>query len=49
VAPRDGVDRTERLVRSEAFRRLHRRIVEALERIGDVGTLSGAELCELLD
>jgi hypothetical protein len=39
------LDRTERLVRSEAFRSLHRRIVAAL---GEVGTLSGVRLREVL-
>jgi DNA-directed RNA polymerase specialized sigma24 family protein len=38
----------ERLVRSDPFRSLHRRIVAVLERIGDVGTLSGDELREVL-
>jgi hypothetical protein len=42
------VTKTERLVRSEAFRRLHRRIVTALEQIGDFGTLSGDELRAVL-
>lgn len=36
--------KTERLVRSEAFRRLHRRVVSKLEEIGEIGTLSGADL-----
>jgi hypothetical protein len=40
--------KTERLVRSEPFRSLHRRIVAALERIGDIGTLAGDELREVL-
>jgi hypothetical protein len=40
--------KTERLVRSEPFRSLHRRIVAALELVGDVGTLSGDELREVL-
>jgi hypothetical protein len=44
-----GLDKTERLVRSDPFRSLHRRIVAALERIADVGTLSGDELRDVLD
>jgi hypothetical protein len=40
--------RTERLVRSEPFRLLHRRIVAALEEVGDTGTLSGDDLREVL-
>jgi hypothetical protein len=40
--------KTERLVRSEAFRRLHQRVVAALEEVGEVGTLSGAELARAL-
>jgi hypothetical protein len=40
--------RTERLVRSEAFRSLHRRIVAALGEVGEVGTLSGLRLREVL-
>jgi hypothetical protein len=42
------LDRTERLVRSEAFRSLHRRIVAALGEVGEVGTLSGVRLREVL-
>jgi hypothetical protein len=38
------VHKTERLVRSEPFRSLHRRVVAALEELGEVGTLSGDEL-----
>lgn len=41
--------KTERLVRSEPFRRLHRRIVSKLEPLGDTGTLSGDELREVLE
>jgi hypothetical protein len=41
------LDRTERLVRSQAFRTLHRRIIAALERIG-VGTLAGGALRQVL-
>ena len=40
--------KTEKLCRSEPFRLLHRRIVPALERVGDVGTLAGDELREVL-
>jgi hypothetical protein len=40
--------KTERLVRSEPFRSLHRRTVAALEVVGDVGTLAGDELREVL-
>jgi hypothetical protein len=43
------LDKTERLVRSEPFRRLHRRVLEALEEIGDLGTLSGDALRAVLD
>ena len=43
------LDRTRRLVRSEPFRTLHRRVVAALEGIGDVGTLGGDELRQVLD
>jgi hypothetical protein len=32
------------LVRSEPFRRLHRRVVAALDELGDTGTLSGDAL-----
>lgn len=40
--------KTERLVRSDPFRSLHRRIVAVLERLGDVGTLGGDELRQVL-
>jgi hypothetical protein len=40
--------KTERLIRSESFRSLHRRIVAALEEVGEVGTLSGDELDRVL-
>jgi hypothetical protein len=40
--------KTERLVRAEPFRSLHRRIVAALEELGDTGTLSGDELRQVL-
>jgi hypothetical protein len=40
--------KTERLVRAEPFRSLHWRIVAALERLGDVGTLGGDELRQVL-
>jgi hypothetical protein len=40
--------KTERLVRSEPFRRLHRRVVSKLEELGDTGTLSGDDLREVL-
>jgi hypothetical protein len=43
------LDKTERLVRSDPFRSLHRRIVAALEELGDVGTLGGDELRHVLD
>jgi hypothetical protein len=43
------LDRTERLVRSESFRSLHRRIVAALEEVGEVGVLSGDDLARVLD
>jgi hypothetical protein len=36
--------KTERLVRSEPFRRLHRRVVAALDDVGEVGSLSGDAL-----
>jgi hypothetical protein len=39
--------KTERLIRSEPFRSLHRRIVAALEQVGEVGTLSGDDLDRL--
>jgi hypothetical protein len=42
------LDRTERLVRSEAFRSLHRRVIAALEDVGEVGTLSGDALAGAL-
>jgi hypothetical protein len=42
------IGKTERLVRSESFRRLHRRIVAALEEVGDTGTLSGNALARAL-
>jgi hypothetical protein len=38
----------ERLIRSEPFRRLHRRVVAALEEVGDTGTLSGIALARAL-
>jgi hypothetical protein len=40
--------KTERLIRSDGFRRLHRRIVKTLEEVGDTGTLSGDALREVL-
>ena len=40
--------KTERLVRSEPFRSLHRRIVAELEEVGEVGSLSGDELRQVL-
>lgn len=40
--------KTERLVRSEAFRALHRRVVKAHEEVGDTGTLRGHALREAL-
>ena len=40
------VHKTERLVRSEPFRRLHRRVVAALDEVGDTGTLSGDALAQ---
>ena len=40
--------KTELLVRSESFRRLHRRIVAALEEVGEVGSLSGDALDRVL-
>lgn len=43
------LDRTERLVRSDPFRSLHRHIVAALEELGDFGTLSGDELRAVLE
>jgi hypothetical protein len=43
------IGKTERLVRSEPFRPLHRRVVAALEEVGDIGTLSGDELREVLE
>jgi hypothetical protein len=42
------IGKTERLVRSENFRRLHRRVVAALEEVGEVGTLSGDALARAL-
>jgi hypothetical protein len=42
------VHKTQRLIRSEPFRSLHRRIVAALENVGEVGTLSGDELRQVL-
>jgi hypothetical protein len=42
------LDRSERLVRSQAFRTLHRRIIAALDPIGDVGTLAGGALRQVL-
>jgi hypothetical protein len=42
------LDRTERLVRSEPFRPLHRRVVAALDEVGDTGTLSGDALARAL-
>jgi hypothetical protein len=41
-------EKTARLVRSEPFRLLHWRIVKALEEMGDLGTLAGPELREVL-
>jgi hypothetical protein len=43
------LDKAERLVRSEPFRLLHRRVVAALEDLGDTGTLSRDELREALE
>jgi hypothetical protein len=43
------IHRTERLIRSESFRRLHRRVVAEREDLGDTGTLSRDELPEVLE
>ena len=40
--------RTQQLARSEPFTALYKRLVLALAEIGDFGTLSGAELREVL-
>jgi hypothetical protein len=42
------IGKTERLVRAEPFRRLHRRVVAELEEVGDTGTLSGDALARAL-
>lgn len=42
------LERTERLVRSEPFRQLHRRVVAALDEVGDTGTLFGEALARAL-
>jgi hypothetical protein len=40
--------RTQQLVRDEAFRVLHRRLISKLEEVGDTGVLSGDELRQVL-
>jgi hypothetical protein len=42
------IEKTRRLIRSEPFRSLHRRVVAALENVGEVGTLTGDELRQVL-
>jgi hypothetical protein len=43
------LDKTRRLRRTDPFRTLHYRVVKALERLGDFGTLAGDELRHVLD